>query len=47
MEGTMNSCGKIFTLIGQDKGLLALFSGLILIAAVMLSLAITAGIMYL
>ena len=43
----MNNRGKILTLLSQDKGLLALFSGLILITAVMLSLALTAGIVYL
>ena len=43
----MNNRGKNITLIGHDKELLALLSGLILIGAVMLSLAVTAGFLYL
>lgn len=47
MEKMMNNRGKNITLIGRDKELLALFSGLIFIGAVMLSLAVTAGFLYL
>ena len=38
---------KVLALIGHDRGLLALFTGMILTVVVLVSLAVTAGVWYL
>jgi hypothetical protein len=43
----MNNRSRFLGLIGHDRGLLALFGGIVVVAVIMLSLAITAGIWYL
>jgi hypothetical protein len=43
----MNNRNRFLGLIGHDKELLALFGGIVVVAVIMLSLAITAGIWYL
>ncbi|MFC1905296.1 hypothetical protein ACFLXL_00625 [Chloroflexota bacterium] len=43
----MNNRNKVLTFIGHDKGLLALFTGIVLVFVAMISLVITAGICYL
>lgn len=38
---------KVMTLVSHDKGLLAIFTGMILTVIALLSLAVTAGVWYL
>ncbi len=43
----MHNTRKLFTILGDDKHLLAIFAGIILCGLALVCLAITAGIVYL
>ena len=42
----MNNTKKLFTLLGDDKNLLAIFTGIVLCGLAFIGLAVTAGIFY-